>query len=135
MMRSCKWRMVISTIILIWSVSSLFLTTKLLKHEVVIKNEQQAQQAVTSDVGCDSSPGEVKRKRQVVRTWFDFHGELLNPTNIASDDGENFSESATEFDMRVGVGRHDHSLSYIIYDQVDIKSPSEGTSRSFVTLL
>ena len=123
MMRSCKWRMVISTCILIWSVSSLFLTTKLLKHEVVIKNDQEAVTANNRDVQCDSSPDKVKHKRQVVKTWFDFHGELLNPTNIIadSDGGENFSEASTEFDMRVGVGRHDHSLSYIIYDQVSLQ--------------
>ena len=115
--RTCRWRMVLSTCVFIWSISSLFFTHKLLKYDVVRKDETE--ETWISDTDCGDT-SDTDHKRQIVRGWFDFHGELLNINNIGRDNSDNFSDQATELNMRVGVGRHDHSFSYIIYDQVRI---------------
>ena len=43
---------------------------------------------------------------------------MLQVGNINPEGSEGFSSSETELEMRVGVGRHDSSLTNIIYDQV-----------------
>ena len=118
---TCRWRMVLSTCLLIWSFSSLFITHRLLKHDTIKKEDEH--ESISTDVNCetvkeDSSSRSLDRKRQVVKGWCDFRGELLPVDSIDKEDSEDFSNEATEFDLEVGVGRHDHSFSYTIYDQV-----------------
>ena len=43
---------------------------------------------------------------------------MLQVGNIDREGSEGFSSSETELEMRVGVGRHDSSLTNLIYDQV-----------------
>ena len=43
---------------------------------------------------------------------------MLQVGNINPEGSEGFSSAETELEMRVGVGRHDSSLTNIIYDQV-----------------
>ena len=43
---------------------------------------------------------------------------MLQVGNINPEGAEGFSSAETELEMRVGVGRHDSSLTNIIYDQV-----------------
>ena len=43
---------------------------------------------------------------------------MLQVGNIDREGSEGFSSAETELEMRVGVGRHDSSLTNIIYDQV-----------------
>ena len=45
---------------------------------------------------------------------------LLQVGNINPEGSEGFSAAETELEMRVGVGRHDSSLTHLIYDQVSI---------------
>ena len=59
-----------------------------------------------------------QRKRQVVQGWFDFQGELLHVGEIDPDGSDNFSRGDTEFDMKIGLGRHDRSFTSLIYDRV-----------------
>ena len=119
---TCKWRLVLSTCLLIWSFSSLFITHRLLKNDP--KKGEEASELL-NDIPCDHTEKKVfentekpKRKRHVVNGWYDFHGELLDVGEIDREGSEGFSEESTEFDMKVGVGRHDQSFNYIIYDQV-----------------
>ena len=103
----------------------MFITHRLLKHDTNKKEEEH--EDVVDNVNCDSvkddSSTVMDRKRQVVKGWFDFHGELLPVDAIDKEGSEDFSDEPTEFNMEVGVGRHDHSFSYTIYDQV--KPPSK----------
>ena len=43
---------------------------------------------------------------------------MLQVGNINPEGSEGFSSAETELEMSVGVGRHDSSLTNIIYDQV-----------------
>ena len=45
---------------------------------------------------------------------------MLQVGNINPEGSEGFSSAETELEMRVGVGRHDSSLTHLIYDQVSI---------------
>ena len=116
-------RLLFSTCLLAWSASSLLLTGRLLR---------------TGDgpaAGCrDSSPNPhvalPARRRQVVRGWWDFHGELLQLPDLQSDGVEGFDSQPTEFNMEVGVGRHDSSLQYRLYDQVVVGTRYQQLSAS-----
>ena len=107
----------------------MFITHRLLKHDTNKKEEEH--EDVVDNVNCDSvkddSSTVMDRKRQVVKGWFDFHGELLPVDDIDKDGSEDFSDEPTEFNMEVGVGRHDHSFSYTIYDQV--KPPASVATK------
>ena len=118
MMVARRWRMMLSTCLLLWSLSSLFITHKLIKNK---RREEEAAEDVNL-VSCDNSgitgANKVARKRQVVKGWFDFHGELLHVGDIESTSSENFSSEETEFDMKIGLGRHDRSFTNMVYDRV-----------------
>ena len=110
----------------------MFITHRLLKHETIKREDEH--ENIDTDTKCEtvkeaSSSRSLDRKRQVVKGWYDFHGELLPVDVIDREDSEDFSEDPTEFDLEVGVGRHDHSFSYIIYDQVNV-SGSDGWRMS-----
>merc|ERR1711884_803730 len=78
---TCKWRLVLSTCLLVWSFSSLFITHRLLKNDA--KKGEEASELL-NDIPCVHTEKKVfentdkpKRKRHVVNGWYDFHGELL----------------------------------------------------------
>ena len=55
---------------------------------------------------------------------------LLQVGNINPEGSEGFSSAETELEMRVGVGRHDSSLTNIIYDQVSTVCRYSGNIAS-----
>ena len=55
--------------------------------------------------------------------------------DIDGDGVNNFDSSPTEINMEVGVGRHDNSLEFLIYDHVVVGDQFVNLSRSLgVTL-
>ena len=118
-MLACRRRMVLSTCLLVWSLSSLFITHKLFKSN--IRSEEEAETAKL--VSCADSQhisDRAVRKRQVVQGWFDFQGELLHVGDIDPKGSEGFSSDNTELDMEVRLGRHGRGLTSMIYDRVNI---------------
>ena len=123
MMVACRWRMMLSTCLLVWSLSSLFITHKMFKSSV--RREEEAAVESVKLVSCDDNKPQSddlvtggQRKRQVVQGWFDFQGELLHVGEIDPEGSDNFSRDDTEFDMKIGLGRHDRSFTSLIYDRV-----------------
>ena len=120
MMVACRWRMMLSTCLLVWSLSSLFITHKLFKNNV--KREEEEAAVRVNLVSCDDNKhSDVtmgQRKRQVVQGWFDFQGELLHVGEIDPDGSDKFSRDDTELEMKIGLGRHDRSFTSMIYDRV-----------------
>ena len=55
---------------------------------------------------------------------------LLQVGNIDREGSEGFSSAETELEMWVGVGRHDSSLTNIIYDQVSTLCRYSGNTAS-----
>ena len=104
-----------STCLLVWSFSCLFITHRLLKND---QKKTEALEDSTSYTKCYNDSGCAGRKRQIVEGWFDFHGELMRVPEIDEDGAVMFSSDPTEFRLRVGVGRHSDDLEYLIYDQV-----------------
>ena len=116
-----------STCLLVWSLSSLFITHKMFKSKVRREEGAEAVESVKL-VSCDDKSDlvtEGQRKRQVVQGWFDFQGELLHVGEIDPEGSDNFSRDDTEFDMKVGLGRHDRSFTSLIYDKVKYYSFSK----------
>ena len=113
---TCRWRLVVSTCLLVWSFSSLFITHRLLK------SDQKKDSAVLEGAGhttCnDNYSFNTGRKRQIVQGWYDFRGELMKVPDIDPQGSEGFSSDPTEFNMKVGVARHSADFQYLIYDQV-----------------
>ena len=107
----------LSTCLLLWSLSSLFITHKLFKSNVRSEEEEETVKLVSCDNSQHISDRAV-RKRQVVQGWFDFQGELLHVGEIDPEGSDNFSRDDTEFDMKIGLGRHDRSFTSLIYDKV-----------------
>ena len=115
-MLACRRRMMLSTCLLLWSLSSLFITHKLFKSNVRSEEEETVKL-----VSCDDSQhisDRAVRKRQVVQGWFDFQGELLHVGEIDPEGSKDFSSDNTELDMEIGLGRHDRSFTSLIYDKV-----------------
>ena len=112
-----------STCLLVWSLSSLFITHKMFKSNV--RREEEAAEDSEKLVSCENKKHQSddlvtggQRKRQVVQGWFDFQGELLHVGEIDPEGSDNFSRDDTEFDMKIGLGRHDRSFTSLIYDRV-----------------
>ena len=59
---------------------------------------------------------------------------MLQVGNINPEGSEGFSSAETELEMRVGVGRHDSSLTHLIYDQVSIHCHNIVSSRQLGTM-
>ena len=114
MMISCRWRLVVSTCLLVWSFSSLFITHRLLRNDQK-KGETPEEDNIRARKCEDNKEG---RRRQVVEGWFDFQGELIKVPHIDEEGADGFSGDPTEFEMKVGVGRHDPGFEFLIYDQV-----------------
>ena len=72
----------------------------------------------------------VKRSIQIVRGHHDFRGELIEMPGIDGDGLDYFDSSPTEMNMEVGIGRHDKSLEFLIYDHVVAGSQFVNLSRS-----
>ena len=104
-----------STCLLVWSFSSLFITHRLLKND---QKKTEALEDSPSYTKCYNDSGCAGRKRQIVEGWFDFQGELMKVPDIDEEGADGFSKEPTEFGMQVGVGRHDSDFQYLIYDQV-----------------
>ena len=130
----------LSTCLLLWSLSSLFITHKLFKSNV--RSEEEAE--TVKLVSCDDSQhisDRAVRKRQVVQGWFDFQGELLHVGEIDPEGSTDFSSDNTELDMEIGLGRHDRSFTSMIYDRVNTISCGDisvlvllkGLAKRFVT--
>ena len=103
----------VSTCLLVWSFSSLFITHRLLRND---QKKGETQEDNSRDRKCEDNKSE--RRRQIVEGWFDFHGELIKVPDIDEEGADGFSSDPTEFEMKVGVGRHDSGFEYLIYDQV-----------------
>ena len=103
---TCKSRVFISTCLLVWCFSSLFITNKLLKTEQKTKDIHEEEEMTKT----------VKRARQVVKGQYDFHGQLMDMPEIDDDGADSFDPTPTEMNMEVGVGRHDSNLEFVIYD-------------------
>ena len=114
MMISCRWRLVVSTCLLVWSFSSLFITHRLLRNDQ--KKGETPEEDNTRQRKCEDNKSQ--RRRQVVEGWFDFQGELIKVPHIDEEGADGFSGDPTEFEMKVGVGRHDSGFEFLIYDQV-----------------
>ena len=120
----CRWRMMFSTCLLVWSLSSLFITHKMFKSNVRREEEAAVEESVKM-ASCDDNKHKSddlvtggQRERQVIQGWFDFQGELLHVGNIDPEGSDKFSSDDTEFDMKIGLGRHDRSFTSLIYDRV-----------------
>ena len=143
--------MVASTMVLVWSLSSLLITHRLLRQEPASTSQEPGDSS--SQEADTSHHTQGGRRRQVVRGWWDFRGELLQVRsiftvsadckqkksylrhllqvgNIDREGSEGFSAAETELEMRVGVGRHDSSLTNIIYDQVSTVCRYSGSIAS-----
>ena len=113
-MISCRWRLVVSTCLLVWSFSSLFITHRLLRNEQ--KKGETQEEENPRERNCEENLS--GRRRQIVEGWFDFHGELIKVPDIDEEGADGFSADPSEFAMKVGVGRHDSGFEFLIYDQV-----------------
>ena len=72
--------MVASTMLLVWSLSSLLITHRLLRQEPATTQEQgDTSSQETADTSHHTQGG---RRRQVVRGWWDFRGELLQVRSL-----------------------------------------------------
>ena len=93
----------------------MFITHRLLRNDE--KKGEIQEEDNPRDRKCDDNQS-AERKRQIVEGWFDFHGELIKVPDIDEEGADGFSSDPTEFEMKVGVGRHDSGFEYLIYDQV-----------------
>ena len=91
----------------------MFITHRLLRND---QKKGETQEDNPRDRKCADNKSE--RRRQIVEGWFDFHGELIKVPDIDEEGADGFSGDPTEFEMKVGVGRHDSGFEFLIYDQV-----------------
>ena len=72
--------MVASTMVLVWSLSSLLLTHRLLSQEPASTSQELGDSS--SQEADTSHHTQGGRRRQVVRGWWDFRGELLQVSRV-----------------------------------------------------
>ena len=73
--------MVASTMLLVWSLSSLLITHRLLRQEPATTS-QEAGDSSSQETADTSHHTQGGRRRQVVRGWWDFRGELLQVRSL-----------------------------------------------------
>ena len=121
---TCRSRVFISTCLLIWSFSSLLITNKLMKTG---KDKEETNIKETMEI--------VEEPRRIVRGHYDFHGELIAVPDIDEEGADIFDPKPTNLNMEVGVGRHDRSHEFLIYDSVVVGPKFSSLSSSLgVTL-
>ena len=74
--------MVASTMLLVWSLSSLLITHRLLRQEPAPLATQEPGDSSSQETADTSHHTQGGRRRQVVRGWWDFRGELLQVRSI-----------------------------------------------------
>ena len=74
--------MVASTMVLVWSLSSLLITHRLLRQEPATTSQEPGDSSSQETADTSNYPSQGGRRRQVVRGWWDFRGELLQVRSI-----------------------------------------------------
>ena len=119
-----KSRVFISSSLLIWCFSSLFITHKMMRagQRRDVKNTEMITKMERKD-------------RQIVRGSYDFRGELIDMPEIDEAGAENFDSNPTNMNMEVGLGRHDRNQEFLIHDHAVVGDKFSTLSQSLgVTL-
>ena len=74
--------MVASTMLLVWSLSSLLITHRLLRQPATATTSQEPGDTSSQETADTSHHTQGGRRRQVVRGWWDFRGELLQVRSL-----------------------------------------------------